>query len=631
MNLFFVGITSMCIIISLITIFVYSYKGRIKTSETRIYTFLLIINFIALLLEMFSHLGVANAYKSHVIKQTFFVGNKLYIISILIWFLIFNIYVFLITSKYKTESKEYKKYHVKVRAINLLLMIISGILILVSKLEIVYSSETSAFTTGFGVNYVLIPVGFTCFFIWLVKCLKNFKHLKQKKYLPILICILLMIVIGIVQSYDRSYLIIVTCQTIVTMLMFHTIENPDLKLLNEMELAKDMAEKANRAKSDFLSSMSHEIRTPLNAIMGLSELNKDVETLDEAKENSVDIINASKVLHEIVGNVLDMSKIESGTVDITDKEYDAYEMFQNVIKLVEYKFEEKGIKLNVKIAPDLPQKLIGDKSNITKTIMNLLTNAVKYTSEGYVNLDINCINKSDVSTLIISVEDTGRGIKPEQLDKLFVRFSRLEEDRNTTTEGTGLGLAITKHILELMGGKVTVQSVYGRGSKFTITLNQKIVNTFNYQNNDNNLELPSVDSNNKTNNQSESEENISNFSGKKILIIDDNVVNLKVATRLLQKFNCETEEVSSGHECIDKINNGGKYDLLLMDEMMPNMSGTETMKKLKERGYTIPIVVLTADVEANSREKFISSGFNEYLGKPTSLKELERVLIKFLQ
>lgn len=630
MNLFFVGITSMCIIISLITIFVYSYKGRIKTSETRIYTFLLIINFISLLLELFSHFGVALSYESHAIKQTFFVANKLYIISILIWFLIFNIYVFLITSKYKTESKDYKKYHVKVRAINLVIMIISSILIFISKLEIVYSSDTSAFTTGFGVNYVLIPVGFTCFFIWLVKCLKNFKYLKQKKYLPILICILLMIVIGIVQSYDRSYLIIVTCQTIVTMLMFHTIENPDLKLLNEMDLAKDMAEKANRAKSDFLSSVSHEIRTPLNAIMGLSELNKDVETLEEAKENSIDIINASKVLHEIVGNVLDMSKIESGTVDITDKEYDAKEMFKNVVKLVEYKFEEKGIKLNVKIAPDLPQKLIGNKSNITKAIMNLLTNAVKYTSEGHVNLDVNCINKNKVSTLIISVEDTGRGIKPEQLDKLFVRFSRLEEDLNTTTEGTGLGLAITKHILELMGGKVTVQSVYGSGSKFTITLNQKIVNSFNCQNNDD-LELTSCNLNNKKNRQFESEHNISNFSGKKILIIDDNLVNLKVATKLLQKFNCETEEVSSGQECVDKINNGKKYDLLLMDEMMPNMSGTETMKKLKERGYTIPIVVLTADVEANSKEKYLSSGFDDYLGKPTSLKELERVLIKFLK
>ncbi|MDD4187764.1 MAG: HAMP domain-containing sensor histidine kinase [Bacilli bacterium] len=237
------------------------------------------------------------------------------------------------------------------------------------------------------------------------------------------------------------------------------------------------------------------------------------------KENSKDIIGAANVLHDIVGNVLDMSKVECGEVEIKEKEYNPYELFENAVKLVEYRFQEKGIPLNTYLAPDLPKKLIGDKASLTKVIINLLTNAVKYTSKGSVNLTVNSVNKNNTSRLIIAVEDTGRGIKPDQIDKLFVKFSRLDEDRNTTTEGTGLGLAITKHILDLMGGKIFVQSIFRKGSKFTVALDQKIIEDNkeilkeNIQNNDDTL----------------------NLSGKKIFLIDDNTLNLKSSPKIITK------------------------------------------------------------------------------------------------
>jgi CheY-like chemotaxis protein len=253
------------------------------------------------------------------------------------------------------------------------------------------------------------------------------------------------------------------------------------------------------------------------------------------------------------------------------------------------------------------------------------------------------IKRSDICRLIISVEDTGRGIKPENISKLFTKFDRLEEDRNTTTEGTGLGLAITKHIVELMGGNITVQSVYGSGSKFTITLDQRIkkvelnnsinINPNNVKNVINNAQQPVKENAFTTKEeviQPKAQINVStNFSAKRVLLIDDNKINLKVASKLLSSYGLQVVESNSGQDCIDRINNGEKFELLLTDEMMPNMSGTQMMQTLKSRGYIAPIVVLTADVDVNSKDKYIASGFDDYLGKPIDKKELDRVLKSF--
>lgn len=606
------------IFISLLVI-VYFCKPRLNSKENKIYKFLLVTNVLGLILEILCHTAV-NIADTYYFLSMFIL--KSYVVYLFVWTMIFNVYVFFVTSwRHEKKDQGLENYYKKLKNISIFIIVIVSTIIYILPIKI-YNSDGIVYSYGLSVNFLII-ICFIIGFIWVIKCLKKIKNIKQKKYIPIFACIIVLVTIAIIQSIDRSFLIATTGHSLICFLMFFTIENPDLKMLSELELAKDMAEKSNRAKSDFLSSMSHEIRTPLNAIIGLSELNKDVESLKESKQNSQDIINAANVLHDIVGNVLDMSKIESGVVEITDKEYDVYEMFDNVIKLVEYRFKEKGLALNLHIAPDLPKKLIGDKTNIKKVILNLLTNAVKYTDQGYVNLRVNCVNKNNVSRLIIAVEDTGRGIKKEQIDKLFIRFNRLDDDRNTTTEGTGLGLAITKHILELMGGHITVQSVFGSGSKFTVTINQKIVNN-------NEINQSYINKKNQNNLETPKETNLLDLSGKKILIIDDNNLNLKVAEKLLQKYNCETETVSSGAECIIKINQGNKYDLLLMDEMMPNMSGTECMCSLKENDYQIPIVVLTADVEANSKEKYINAGFDDYLAKPINLKEFEKVLTKFL-
>ena len=441
---------------------------------------------------------------------------------------------------------------------------------------------------------------------------KKLNKIDKIKYIPLVFLIVLIIIIAFLRLIVPEINFISILLSFVMLIMYHTIENPDMKMIEQLNIAKDQADKANMAKSDFLSSMSHEIRTPLNAIVGFSEAINNSNNLEEAKENAKDVITASKTLLEIVNGVLDISKIEAGKLEINNSDYNSYELFDSVTKLIKTRMDEKGLELKISIAQDLPAILYGDHANIKKVITNLLTNACKYTEKGYVEFKVNCINNNDTCRLMISVEDTGRGIKKEHMDKLFDRFQRLEEDRNTTLEGTGLGLAITKKLLDLMGGKIVVQSVYGKGSKFTVALDQTIKSMI-------------VDVEEK-----QVVEEI-NLNGKRILIVDDNKLNLKVATKFLSNYNPVIETVESGFECIEKIKAGETYDLILMDDMMPKMSGVETLKELKKLDkFTMPVVALTANAVAGMREKYISDGFDDYLAKPIDKQELKRVLSNLL-
>lgn len=403
---------------------------------------------------------------------------------------------------------------------------------------------------------------------------------------------------------------------LLVIILFYLANNKALKnQINHIRSEKENADKSNQYKTDFLSSMSHEIRTPLNAIVGFNECILESNTLEDAKENSKDVITAVNTLLEIVNGILDISKIESGKLELINVKYRPRVLIDEITRLLKPRILDKGLEFNVNISEDLPYRLRGDQANLKKCIINILTNALKYTDSGSITLSVDAINDNNISNISISVEDTGKGIKSEDLGKIFSKFERVEEDKNSKIEGTGLGLAITKQIIELMGGKIVVQSIYGKGSKFTIHVSQEIVNM-----------TQSLESANKVIIENES----LYFKGKKVLIVDDNSLNLKVASKILSKYEVDIDTASSGKECIEKVKNI-EYDLILMDEMMPNMSGTETLHVLREnKDFNTPVIVLTANALVGERESYIKKGFSEYLSKPIVREDLERLLKHFL-
>ena len=385
--------------------------------------------------------------------------------------------------------------------------------------------------------------------------------------------------------------------------------------------------------------MSHEIRTPLNAIVGLSEdtLTYQEQLPNEVIENSKDIVNASQTLLEIVGNILDINKIEANKMEITENPYNLREEVTNMCKVTAVRIGEKNIKFNLNIADDIPYEVIGDKVHVKEVINNLLTNSIKYTEQGQIDLTIKCVNDYErkLSNIIVTCQDTGRGIKPELISKLFTKFERLDIEKNTTTEGTGLGLAITKALVEMMGGKINVQSQYGSGSIFMVQIPQKISK----------IQRPATEAElmdtakklmlNKNIGQTSIEikpnveQMVSSFDyGKKnILIVDDNKLNIKVACRSLKDFNFNIEECYDGIECLNKIKSGNNYDLILMDIMMPNMNGEQTIIELKKiPNFNTPVIALTADAVAGAREKYLNEGFVDYIAKPFSKDQIKEKL-----
>lgn len=593
----------------------YFFKDRINNEENKLYSFLIISNVIGLIIDILGFLtlkylsidGIANS-----------LIPKIYLIYYFTWIYLFTLYIFIISFERKFNDKI--KFYSLFKRISYVLYFVVSFILFILPIRVNNNLDT-IYSYGIGVNFLYL-VSILCILCMLLCLFCNFKNIKSKSYIPLLIFVIFGGLIMFIQMKYPKMLLILTCESIITAVMYFTIENPDIKMIEQLNQAKDAAVKANQAKSDFLSSMSHEIRTPLNAICGFSNsLLENDGVSEEAKVDVKNIIMASDSLLDLVNGILDISKIEANKLEIIETNYNFYKIFDELVLLTKARIGDKPLDFKYSYDESIPKYLYGDGMRVKQVILNLLTNSVKYTKEGFVDFRVRSVIKDNIVRLIICVEDSGIGIKQENIEKLFTKFERLGVEKETTTEGTGLGLAITKKLVEMMGGKVSVQSIYGKGSIFTLSIDQKIV---------------SGEELNKLITEEEKEEKPSDevvdAAGKKVLVVDDNQLNLRVAERLLSAYKCDIECVSSGSECITKIANGEKYDLILLDDMMPKMSGSETLVKLKEIGnFDTPVCVLTANAITGMREEYLGKGFNDYLSKPIVKEELNRVIKKYLK
>ncbi|NLA32886.1 MAG: response regulator [Mollicutes bacterium] len=595
---------------SLLVISLFYSKERIDLFENRAYRAILINTVIGIVVD------IAGIFSHMLLPETSFLRwfiVKIYFIYIINYLFFLNSYIYLSinSQEYTDNIDKYKKYVNKQIIIYIILIFINLIL------PFQYFNENKiVYVYGLNSYYVFGVAGIFIIY-WTLFMIIRRKKLNIK-FAPLIAFITLGTVFGVVQFLFPELLVITSVFSFITVMMYHTIENPDLNIIRKINIAKDQAEKANRAKSDFLSSMSHEIRTPLNAIVGFSQDIMHENDMKIIKEEAKDIVIASQTLLELVNGILDLSKIEANKMELVETEYVLVKEANDISNLIRTRLIEKPIEFEFDFAHDLPYKLYGDVGKIKQIMTNFLTNAVKYTEKGKITFRLNCVNGVDETTLVISVSDTGRGIKTEDVNKLFQKFERLDEDKNTTVEGTGLGLAITKSFVEMMGGRVNVHSVYGEGSNFVAYIKQKIVQR----------EFPD-DYSSIT--EDKTIEIVSKWPGKKVLVVDDNLLNIKVATRILEKYELDVDKVDNGFAALDKVKEGMPYEIIFMDIMMPKLNGTETLRRLEEiPNFNIPVIALTADAIEGMKEKYIEEGFDDYLSKPMDSDELERVLKKYL-
>lgn len=624
---------------------VYFRKEKIYTPENKIYTFLLAFTPITIIFDILSIIFIAN--RSVIPHMLVLFMVKAYAIALSIWVSLWCKYLVTLGfhhCKTKFEILLYKYLQIACFVIDMIFIIVIAVLP-------IYYTGNGRHIYSYGPAITLTYIfGATNLLFSFLSLLYFYRKISFFRTLPVMSYIIVQGLAGIIQYTNQDILLTSFAGSVTVMIIFFTVENPDISVIRALEKAQIKADEANKAKDTFLANMSHEIRTPLNAILGMNEMIMRESDSDTIREYSGHIDSSGKILLSIVNDILDFSKIEAGKLELTLADYNLAKMLYNIENMLLGKIESKGLNLEIITQPDIPKHLVGDERRLKQILINILNNAFKYTDTGSITLRISANssimhsisddmsitlfeqykNKSDSPLSYINlhfeVEDTGIGIKEENLSTLFEAFSRIDDAHNHYIEGTGLGLTITNGFLRLMGSSLIVKSEYHKGSVFSFNIIQGVTSTKplgNYR----------LDYKNRLSQKAPAAP-VWTTQNARVLAVDDVRVNLAVVKSLLKKLKIDVDTALSGQEALDKAAQN-KYDIIFMDHMMPEMDGIETFNKLKEywennNETPAPVIALTANAVVGVKEMFSEKGFTDYISKPIDSSRLEDLIRKYL-
>jgi len=562
--------------IVLATSIVFVRKKRLKQVEDETYKRFLIVNILMSLSGMF--LGLLVNPQFYVNNDIIVIFNKIYLICLYFWIYILTYYIFYISLNDKKNMKKYQK-------IFNIITIISILLIVMLPIKVSLTETGAAVAEGLAVmfTYLMFAIGFIT---ELLCVFKNIKKLNNKKYIPLYMLILIGSLVLVVNMVNPSLNYIINPALIfIAFIMFHTIENPDAKFIEELHNAKEISDNANEEKTMFLYNMTQEIREVTNKINEDADIILDSKDYDEIYDVARDIKAKSNAFSSATNDILDMSSVDATTIKIYNNKYNVKNIIKQLVNVYNDICKNKEIKFRTNIDHDIPDSLYGDGINLKEVLNTVLSNSTKYTDKGYIELSVNTIIKNDICRLIFTIEDSGKGIKSEDINKIKI---------------DNKSLAKANKMITLMNGTMLISSDYGIGTKVKVIIDQKIAET-------------------ETTEVSKYESTFDNVS---ILSVDDSESGLKIIEKLLKGTNVKLDLASTGKECLDKIKIG-KYDLILLDEELSQISGRELMEKIKEiRNFKTPVILLTKDNSYEYNEEYTKIGFVDYLLKPLKKEEL---------
>lgn len=579
----------------------YFLKKHLNLVENKIYGSMIIIAIIGIILDLIGIYSHLNLPETSVFR---YIIVELYYIYLLAYVMLFSLYIMvsILNSKnYKNKIKIYVNCYV---CIFVLLSIVS----IIMPFDY-YNNGNIVYVYGMN-SIFLYALSFSFLFISIIAIFKNVKYLTNIKYLPMLMLILLGIPVVMIQMLMPEFLIVTSLLSGITCLMYFTLENPDMKMLEEFHKQRELANESNEKKTSFLFNMTNSIKTPIEKISINSEEALLKNDLSEVKNDLRNIKKESNELLSMVNNVLDISDIEKRKISIKGSRYHVYNLFISINKSFRQILDEK-IEYAFNYDKSIPEYLYGDSIRLKQVMNILLENASKYTKSGYIEVDVNAINKNDICRLIITIEDTGIGMSNEELENIFDKSKIYSDEVLKIVDDTKNNLGVAKSLVDLMNGNITVKSVLGIGTKFTITIDQKIEEE-------------------KTEIEETVEQYEEMYENKKrtILVFNDGKLS-KNLKKYLKKYDLDITEVKGGQECLELARKNKKYDLVIIEENLEKLSSEDTVKKLKDtNSYKARVVIVTDKKEIGIKERMQEIGFDDCIFKPFKKDQIEEVMDK---